>query len=81
MYLNQTPTGFNLGEKLDYKPVLRESGRGRGGPSPLNSRMRDTFPGLALAYRPIDGSDYGLAAGSIEAGGGCRASNGTHLDL
>ncbi len=32
MYLNQTPTGFNLGEKLNYKVDLRESGRERGVP-------------------------------------------------
>ncbi len=31
MYLNPTPTGFNLGEKLDYERVLRESERGEGG--------------------------------------------------
>ena len=44
MYLNPTPTGFNLGEKLDYKPVLRESWGERGGPSPLdNTNLRDLF--------------------------------------
>ncbi len=30
MYLYQARDGFNLGEKLDYEPVLRESGGGRG---------------------------------------------------
>ena len=30
MYLFQAPDGFNLGEKLDYKPFFWESGRGRG---------------------------------------------------
>ncbi len=47
MYLNPTPTGFNLGEKLDYERVLRESERGRGG-TPLKSQ-HISFPDHAEA--------------------------------
>ncbi len=39
MYLNQTPTGFNLGEKSDYKLVSRKSGRGRGGPLVISTHV------------------------------------------
>ncbi len=44
----QSPDGVNLGERLDYKLVLRESERksksGRGGPSHLNNAVSETFP-------------------------------------
>ena len=33
MYLNEGPSGFDLGEKPDYKLVFGKSGQGRGGGS------------------------------------------------
>ncbi len=48
MYLNQTPTGFNLGENLDYKLVLRESGSGEGGPSSVSTHLFPRSSGSVL---------------------------------
>ncbi len=47
MYLNPTPTGFNLGEKADYERVLQESGEGRGVTSLKSQHI--SFPDLAEA--------------------------------
>jgi hypothetical protein len=49
MYLNPAPDGFILGEKLAYKLVLPDSGRGEGGPTHLNNTVSQTFLGLLPA--------------------------------
>ncbi len=47
MCLNQTPTGFNLGEKLDYKQALREYERDALGIS------THTFRSPSLSYAAL----------------------------
>ncbi len=71
MYLYQAPDGFILGEKWDYKLVLRESGEGRGVPLVISTPL---YEGSSLSERSdhcqVDESDSCLAAWSLDAGGG-----------
>ncbi len=48
MYLNQASDRFNLGEKSDYKPVLRGIWEGEGGPSHFYNTISEIFRKIRL---------------------------------